>query len=83
MTGDLQGARPEPGIVDRLARRLVIRHLPTLRREKPILAEGNDVLAFGETDGLHANMRVHHPRFFRETALGGTMAVAESYLRGD
>lgn len=39
--------------------------------------------AFGQGDGLRAELVVHRSRLFRDAVLGGTLGVAESYLRGD
>jgi cyclopropane-fatty-acyl-phospholipid synthase len=73
----------QPGMVDRLFRRVLSSRLTGLKRGEILLQESAGASRLGEPADLRANFRVHHPRFFREAVLGGTMSVAESYLRGD
>lgn len=37
----------------------------------------------GAPDDLCVAVQVHHPRFYRDAILGGTLSIAESYIRGD
>lgn len=76
-------APPQLGFVDRLARRILTRHLAGVVRGEITLQESTGVSRLGQPADLHAAIRVHHPRFFREALAGGTLSVAETYLRGD
>ena len=71
------------GIFDRLARRVVTRQLAGLQHGELTLHDASGSAALGEAADLQATMRVHRPRFFRQAVLGGTLSVADSYLRGD
>ena len=71
------------GFVDRLARRVVVKHLGGLCGGQISLNDSTGDVPLGLPADLQATLCVHHPRFFRRTMLGGTLSVAESYLRGD
>lgn len=68
---------------DRLARRTLVSQLAQLTRGHITLLDISGKLTFGRESDLSATLRVHHPRFFRNAVLGGTLSVAESYLQGD
>jgi len=70
-------------ILDGLARRVMLRRLSALTTGELVLHAGGGVTRFGDPRGLRAVLRVHRPRFFRDVVLGGTLSVAESYIRGD
>lgn len=71
------------GLVDRIARRLVLNRLRRLRQGELSITDRDADHAFGERDELRAELAVHRPRLFRSAMFGGTLGVAESYLRGD
>lgn len=71
------------GLPDRLARRELFRRLSGLRRGSITIDDAAGSHTLGTSADLRAEVRVHEPRFFREAALGGTLAVAEAYIRGD
>jgi len=71
------------GLLDRLARRIVLGQLGGLSRGEIVLEDAAGSSRLGAAADLRAVVRVHQPRFFRAAVLGGTLAVAESYLRGD
>lgn len=71
------------GIFDRLARRVVTKQLAGLRRGEIILSDPSGSTSLGQPADLRVTLRVHRPGFFRNAVLGGTLSVAESYLRGD
>jgi cyclopropane-fatty-acyl-phospholipid synthase len=75
--------RKPMGLMDRAARRVVARRLDGLHRGTVTLTEPSGANEFGESADLSATIRVNRSRFFRDTVLGGTMSVGESYLRGD
>lgn len=87
MNEDIQPAEPQsatrPSLLNRLARDLVTRRLAGLHRGQINLTDGSGTNVLGDAADLRVNFRVHNPRFFRETILGGTLSVAETYLRGD
>ncbi len=71
------------GMIDRLARGILMRRLSGLTRGEVTLEDSTGVNRFGERDDLHCLIHVNHPRFFRDAVLGGKLSVAESYVRGD
>jgi len=71
------------GLVDRIARRLVLDRLRDLQHGELTLTERCAVHSLGQIAGLRANLVVHRPALFRSAVFGGTLGVAESYLRGD
>lgn len=68
---------------DQWARQAVTRQLGGLSRGQITLCDASNSVALGEPHPLHVTLCVHRPRFFREAVLGGTLGVAESYVRGD
>lgn len=72
-----------PGLIDRLARRVLAGRLAGIRRGEIRLEDATGTERLGTPSDLQVSVRVHRARFFREAVLGGTMSVAESYLRGD
>ena len=71
------------GLVDRIARRFVLDRLRGLRQGELALIDNGEQSLFGQRDDLRAELVVHRPRLFRDAVLGGTLGVAESYIRGD
>lgn len=71
------------GMLDRLARRLVVGQLDGLNHGEIELHDPSGTVSLGHRSDLHATLRVHRARFFRQAVLGGTLSVADSYLRGD
>uniref|UniRef100_A0A7C2K2T2 Class I SAM-dependent methyltransferase n=1 Tax=Schlesneria paludicola TaxID=360056 RepID=A0A7C2K2T2_9PLAN len=71
------------GLLERLARGSVTRTLTGLRRGQLVLDDIWGSEEFGEPADLAPRLRVHEPAFYRHALLGGTLSVAESYLRGD
>lgn len=71
------------GIIDRTARRIVVRQLRDLTRGEITLRDASGACRVGQADDLHVVMQIHKPRFYRDAILGGTLSVAESYLQGD
>ncbi len=72
-----------PGPFDRLARRIVAGHLADMRHGAITIHDAIGTRTFGQDSGLHVTLHVHRPRFYRQAVLGGSLSVAESYLRGD
>ncbi|MBS0205845.1 MAG: class I SAM-dependent methyltransferase [Planctomycetes bacterium] len=70
-------------VVSRLARRLVLRNLQELQGGTIQLVDPTGSTTLGHGGDLECSMRVHNPAFFRHAVLGGSLSVAESYLRGE
>ena len=71
------------GFLDRLARRFVTSRLAGFTRGEIILRDAAGATTLGQSADLQVALHVHRPSFFRQAVLGGTLALAESYLRGD
>jgi cyclopropane-fatty-acyl-phospholipid synthase len=69
--------------LDAIARRAVRSKLRSLQRGTLYVDDGCSVGRHGRSAELRAYIEVRQPRFYRAAALGGSLAVAESYLRGD
>lgn len=87
LAAESKSAPTSLGIVDGIARRAVLRQLSDLRRGAITLIDQSGETLLGEVSHsgqstLHINLRVIDRRFFRHAALGGSLSVAESYLRG-
>ena len=68
---------------DRLARRLLLQKLQELQGGTIQLIDASGSTTLGRGGDLQATMQVRNPAFFRHAVLGGSLSVAESYLRGD
>jgi cyclopropane-fatty-acyl-phospholipid synthase len=68
---------------NRLARRLLLQKLQELNGGTIQLTDSSGSTTLGQGGDLQSNMHVHNPAFFRHALLGGSLSVAESYLRGD
>jgi cyclopropane-fatty-acyl-phospholipid synthase len=72
-----------PSWFDRAAQSVLLQRLSSIRIGE-ISVEAQDAThRFGAAGGLHSAVIVQHPRFFRNAVLGGSLSIAESYLRGD
>jgi cyclopropane-fatty-acyl-phospholipid synthase len=68
----------------RLFRHLVHQRLSQLTRNRLRLSDSRGEVTFGPaTSATAADLTIHHPRFYRRIALGGSLAFAEAYLDGD
>lgn len=71
------------GMLDRLARRLVLSQLVQLHYGKLFLVDGQETQTFGAGVGdLEATVYVDSPAFYRGLAFGGTVGVADAYIDG-
>lgn len=70
-------------VVDRWSRGAVVRRLAGLSGGRISLIDATGTLQLGEASDLAPTLRVHRSRFFRDAVLGGELAVAQSYFRGD
>jgi cyclopropane-fatty-acyl-phospholipid synthase len=70
----------------RLAERLIRARLSTLQHGSLTLSDRGHVQTFGRRTArcdLHATVRIHDPRCWRDVALGGSIGAGEAYMRGD
>lgn len=72
-----------PRFWDDWFRAIVESKLSALTRGKVALSDGLRETHFGQWADLKATVAVHRSRFFRKAVLGGTLAIADSYVRGD
>ncbi len=76
-------ATPPTGMLNRLARSLVLKSLAEIRQGQLIFIDRDERLEFGQPGSeLTATVRVQHPDFYRRVALGGTIAAGETYMDG-
>ena len=77
---------PQRNLLEACFRRLVIRRLAAMTRDRLSLHEGGDVLVFGEDRAsaeIEASIHIHDCAFFSAVAFGGSIGAAESYARGE
>ncbi|MGB5292320.1 MAG: class I SAM-dependent methyltransferase, partial [Lysobacterales bacterium] len=75
----------KPGVLDNLARRLVIKQLGRLKTGNLQLLEAGSSISFGETLAdaeLSAEIEVIDPAFYSDIAFGGSIGAGEAYMRG-
>lgn len=74
---------PAPGLLDRLARRLVRSRLARVTDGRLRLLDAGGEETYGPgTAPPEAEIRVHHPAFYRRFALGGGLGAAAAYMDG-
>ena len=74
----------KPSALDGMARRIVLRHLLSLRHGRLALVENGRELCFGESGSataLAARITVLDPRFFSELAFGGSIGAGEAWMQ--
>jgi cyclopropane-fatty-acyl-phospholipid synthase len=71
------------GFLGQLARRLLLQKLRELDSGTIHLSDAHGSTTLGRGTDLQASLHIHNPAFFRHALLGGSLSVAESYLRGD
>ena len=76
---------PKPGLLDGMARRLVLGQLEKLTTGQLLMQLEGQELVFGGQGGtqdLSATIRVLDPRFFSELAYGGSIGAGEAWMQG-
>lgn len=76
---------PRPGILDGLARRLVLKQLQRLEAGCVILTDGEFHTTFGEAQDeaeLVARIEVKDSSFYADIAFAGSIGAGEAYMRG-
>jgi cyclopropane-fatty-acyl-phospholipid synthase len=82
--------------MDRLARKLILNLLAKIQAGELTIVERGQTHPFGTplqlasptpmplaTQPLRCEVAVHHPNFWRDVLLGGSVGAGESYIRGD
>jgi cyclopropane-fatty-acyl-phospholipid synthase len=76
---------PDRAWLDDCAERLVRSRLVGIAHGSLTLADGASTAEYGQRDDrcpLAATVRVHDPRFYPETAFGGSVGAGEAYMQG-
>ena len=71
------------GLVNGLARRALTNQLKGLRGGQLTLSDASGETTLGDHADLQATLTIRAGSFFRHAVLGGSLSVAESYLRGE
>ena len=74
-----------PSVIDRWAKRLVLRWLEKITVGHLRLNEAGKYYEFGETASvatLNAHIVIHNPMVYRDILLNGTVGAGEAYMRG-
>ncbi|MGL5359432.1 MAG: class I SAM-dependent methyltransferase [Shewanella sp.] len=79
-----QSAITTENLPDSLARTALLQALSNLPQGCLTLVEGDKSYRFGESQqDLHATLVVHHPRFYRQVLLSGSIGAGEAFIQGD
>lgn len=79
----IENIRTRP--IDGPARRFILGLLGKLKRGQITILDGPHRHVFGKSSTafpLEAVVKVHHPRFYSKTVLGGSIGCAEAYMSG-
>ena len=79
------GAAVESRWIDRLARRIVLGRLASLRDGEIRLRENGEVMVFGRANGafpVRVEIDVNSAAFYSDIAFGGSIGAGEAYIRG-
>ena len=75
----------KPGLLDNIARKLVLKQLQHLEVGCLVLSEGGSTVAFGEPQAsaqLVARIEVIDSSFYSDLAFAGSIGAGEAYMRG-
>ncbi len=74
----------KPGLLDSLARRVILKQLKQIETGELRLVDGDDEFCFGRAgaSGISAQITVIDPRFYSEVAFGGSIGGGEAYMHG-
>jgi len=70
------------GLLNRLSKSILHSRLKALEGGMITFVEGDQRKSFGAADDLEAEIRVHDPRFYRRSLLGGGVGFAEGFMLG-
>ena len=79
------GVKPRPGLLDGLAKRIVLGQLRGLKNGTLFIRDGQQQQVFGyDQPGqpLTATVTVNDPRFYADVAFGGSIGAGESWMHG-
>ncbi|MGD9633157.1 MAG: class I SAM-dependent methyltransferase [Pirellulales bacterium] len=82
MTSPAAIATTSPRLIDQVLRRLLLGQLRQCRGGTIVVEENAAATRFGTAGDLAATVRVNDPRFYRRVLLGGSLAAADGYVRG-
>ena len=74
-----------PGVLDRLARRIVLSRLAELREGRIVVIENDEHTTFGQLTSefpTAAQLRVLSPKFYSSIAFGGSIGAGEAHMSG-
>ncbi len=72
------------GVVKSFVKKLVIKHLRSLKNAQLVISSEHEQLVFGDNDAaLSAHICLHNENFFSDVAFQGSVGAAESYIAGD
>ena len=74
-----------PTAVDKLARRIVLSRLESIKAGQIVVCEGDQFRTFGKVTQdlpLTAQLRVIDPKFYSDIAFGGSIGAGEAFMRG-
>lgn len=69
--------------LDRISRSLLLGKLRQIQDGRIELTDSSASYSLGDSSDTSLQVKVHQPDFYRHAVLGGSLSVAESYLRGD
>ena len=70
------------GLLNRLAAKILRSRLHALEGGSISMVEDGKSTEFGRGSDLHAELRIHDPRFHRRSLLGGGVGFAEAFIAG-
>ena len=74
---------PLAGMLDQVARRVLLYVLRNVTGGEIEICDSGERVRLGREGELRAAVIVNDARFFRAAVIGGSLAVADSFLRGD
>lgn len=84
-TSENSAEASQPGLLDRIARRMVLAGLQRIDTGRLILAECDTRSQYGDRDATRdasAHIQINDPRFYRAVAWGGTLGAGQAYING-
>lgn len=70
------------GLLQNLARSLVVKRLQNLRHGRLLLCEGTQQHSFGVHGAIEITLHVHDARFYGDIAFGGSVGAGEAWMLG-
>jgi cyclopropane-fatty-acyl-phospholipid synthase len=71
--------------IDRFFRKALLSKLENIRSGRITIVDSGQSITLGQGTGafpLKATIMVHHPRFYTDSVLGGSIGAAEAYMKG-